>query len=249
MIKYPEYFNFPIELLKGFIENHKKCLSDILDYCIYEHSLKLNNRNRYEELLTSAEYFRVEIYNWDSLESTGKLIYNRINPKAPKVGLKISIFWDFYKNPDKTEKEKIYLLAFLALKSIIGNKPYCKVTDSFMFARMNGYSCIGLKLNPVIATYNTVYKARAIKHELMTNWGLIHYAKHTRGFYVSFKMNLEKLVLVVERKRKKAVKNKIKQATNEAYKKAMLTLNYTSTIALIGVVIMYYFAYSTHPPI
>ena len=31
------YFNFPICLIKGFLNDHKKCLADILSYTLYEY--------------------------------------------------------------------------------------------------------------------------------------------------------------------------------------------------------------------
>jgi hypothetical protein len=229
MSKDLRYFNFPIQLISGFMANPNKCLSDIANYAVYEHSLKMNNSKELERFEVSADYYGIKFSNTKNSLSNGKLLYNSIPTKSPKVGLSTQIYWDFYKN-DKTEFDKICLLGFLALKSIVQKKACCKTNNKLWLARMDGKKTIKefSDLSSSIAKYNNEYQTVKIKNDLRINWGLITYSRYTKGFYISFKINLDSLVYYAENNR---TSNKIKQlkASNKlALDKALLRINNTT---------------------
>src|SRR5690606_35847291 len=132
------YFNFPVQFLEGYFDNPKDVLRNILDYALYAHTLKYEHDSGYKSLITSAEkYFSVQVGSKKLTYDNGEDLFNSIPESCPKVGIRWPIFWDFYNN-DKTDFEHACLLGFLAIKSILLNKPYCKVTNNYWWARMDG---------------------------------------------------------------------------------------------------------------
>ena len=227
MEKNKEFLNFPIQLLAGFLTDYFKVLNDISNFAIYENSLKLEFGSDLNKMKASASQFGMTLPDIARNLANGKSLYNSISGSSPKVGLSLPMFWDFYKN-DKSEFEKACFLAFLAIKSIIGNKAYCKVTNHYLWARMDGKTNTieSLEdLTPEVMKYANRYQTENIKNELILNWSLIYYSRYTRGFYVSYKLSLEDLIFEAE-KRRKSMKEKVqKSIQKEALKKAMERLN------------------------
>ena len=60
----------------------------------------------------SVSYFGVKMVNEKESEINGSELYNSLPLKSPKVGLKLSTFWDYYKS-EKSEFEIACLLGFL----------------------------------------------------------------------------------------------------------------------------------------
>jgi hypothetical protein len=214
-----KYFNFPIQLLSGFMDCHQTSLSMALVYHLYAHSLNLDKgRTEIDDFKSSCDYYGVkmgDMANCRQAFDTGKSVYNKYHQGSPKVGINLSKYWEF-REEDKTDFEKVCLLAFLAIKSILGQKPYMKITNDFLLARMDGKSkaCDKEALSPDIAKYSTEHQIKKIKNALQLNgWGLVTYARYTRGFYVSFKLTLEALIEVAEEKRESV---KIKQLKIDA---------------------------------
>jgi hypothetical protein len=216
-----KYFNFPVQLLKGFILDHKFCLNNILDYALYEHSLKMEHGDEMEKFLASASFFGVELGNPEAAFNTGETLYLHIPKNSPKVGINLKIFWDFLKNY-KCEFQKICLLGHLAMKSILQNKAYCKTTNKYWLSRMDGRvkSRNNEDLSPEIRKYANEYQTKKIKNALVDSWNLITYSYFTRGFYVSYKLTLDDLAYEAELKREKTKTKKRKELTNQARLKA-----------------------------
>ncbi|MDG4944981.1 hypothetical protein NMK71_01005 [Weeksellaceae bacterium KMM 9713] len=219
------YFNFPIVLLAGYLDDHRKVLDDIVDYCLYEQSLGLEDEDEddLEKFSIVADYNYIQIGDPEKSFSNGKGLYESIPYNTAKVGLSLRIFWDFYKN-QKPEFENVCLLAFLAIKSILHNKPYCKVTNKFWLSRMDGKSKSVKELTDLssrMQKYSTEYQTKKIKYELIESWGLIHYSRYTRGFYVSYKLSLEDLIFHAEKQRKKYREKQQRKLIEEARLKAL----------------------------
>lgn len=221
-----KYFNFPVQLLTDFMINSNKALNDICDYAIYAHSLKLSEGSQIDRIKSSAKYFNVSLGNHKHTNENGRLLHNSLPDNSPMVGLNLNVFWDYYKS-EKTEFEKICLLGFLALKSIVQKKPFCKVTNSYFLSRIAGTAKAVevIALPESIRKYAIDYQIRKIKTELRNNWGLVTYARYTRGFYVSFSMNLETLVFQAEKKRKATKEKQYRKQQSEALKSALQKLN------------------------
>lgn len=217
-----KYINFPIQLLNDFIVDDNKCLNNIMDYGCYQHSLKLEHGTPIEAFKSASHYFGISIGNLNKSFKNGHQLHDSIPENSPKVGISLTILWDYYKN-HKTEFEKLCLLGFLAIKSIIQNKAYCKITNDYWISRMDGKCTVFngfFGLSEQLLKYKKEYWFRKIKTELILNWGLKHYSRHTRGFYVSFKLSLEDLVFEAEKRRKSTKEKQLKKDIEDAIAKA-----------------------------
>lgn len=219
--KTEKYFNFPIVLLNGFLRNDREALSNIFDFAIYENSLNYDC-GELESIRKACKYFGVKAGNIESTFENGKLLFESIPQNTPKAGLKLELFFEYYKT-EKTEFEKICLLGFLAIKSILQKQPYTKITNKYFLSRMDGktksvkdYS----ELSAEILKYANEYQIKKIKYELIFNWGLEHYSRYTRGFYVSFSLDLETLIYHAEKRRLTTHKKQRIEQEKLALKKA-----------------------------
>jgi hypothetical protein len=216
------YFNFPIVLLNGFLINHKKVLNNIFDYCIVAYCTKYS-----EDIAKAAKYFGVKVGNETVTYNNGMALFDTIDEKCPKAGLSNNMFFDYYSN-EKTEFDKVVLLAFLAIKSIVQDQAFTKLDYKYLFSRMAGLpkSVIIIEQIPCerLLKYYNEYQCKKIKSNLVQSWGLVHYARYSRGFYVSFKLSLEDLIFQAERKRKSRIDKEQKALEKAAYESAMKRL-------------------------
>lgn len=209
------YFNFPLSLLKGVKskEDVKRVMNNIINYCFAEF---IENDSRYkgrysDEILQDAcLYYLTDLSEFMWSMHTACMLYRSKQQGKVKVGLRWSVLNDFYLN-EKSEFEVACLLGSLALKSIIGTKPYAKTNNGLFISRMSGEDKTVkdfTKLRPFISKFNNEYQLGKIKMELILNWKLKHYSRYVRGFYVSFTVPLEELILVAESNR---ISNRKKQ--------------------------------------
>ena len=220
------YLNFPVQLLEGFMIDSKKVLHNIMDYAVYAHSEdNLEHGDDEERFKASAKYFKIKFGNFGQAYENGEILYNSLGAGNPMVGIDSTMLFDYYKNY-KTDFQKVCLLGYLGLRSILLNKPYCKITNDNWLSRMDGKAKKHAKhdISADIQKYHTEYQTKKIKNELALNWNLVTYSHYTRGFYVSFKLTLDQLVFQVEKKRKAYKENQLKIATQEARKKALAKL-------------------------
>lgn len=221
-----KYFNFPIHLLQGFLVDPYKCLTDISDYSVYERSIGLELGSELEKMKSAAKFYNLNFTNYENSLKNGAKIYNEIGvTRAPKVGLSLSLFWEYYKN-EKSEFDKVCLLAFLALRSIIQNKAYTKVDNKYLLSRMDGKarSCELSELSDPLLKYSSRRLLEKVKRELQFNWYLIYYSRYTRGFYISFKLSLEDLIYEAEKRRVSTKEKEQKQKLNDALRNALQRL-------------------------
>lgn len=225
-----KYFNFPITLLNGFLLDKQKCLNRILYYSIYRYSLGHGyGESEQEKFKESVNYFNVIIYDHKKVLKEAKQIYYSINENEPITGISTTTYWDYCKN-DKTQLQDVCLLAFLALRSILLIKTYCKATNLYLWSRMDGKIN---KINDVselsdeIRKYANRYQTDRIIFELISCWHLVYYSRYTRGFFVSFKLNLEDLIFEAEKRRISTKKKEKKKLQDEALIKAMKRLEST----------------------
>lgn len=224
-----KYFNVPIQLFSGFMVDSLKCLSNVFDYAIYQHSCKLNG-GEIKQFRAACEWFGVIPGNEIECIRNGREKVLNIDKNSPKVGISKTMWFDYYKN-EKTDFEKVCLLGFLAIKSIIQNHPYAKIDNKFWLSRMDGNAKSVndfFELSEALKPYANEYQTVKIKTELRNNWGLKTYSRHTRGFYVSFDITLEQLVFEAEKRRKSTIDKQYKLKENEAIKKAIQKL-YSNT--------------------
>lgn len=223
-----KFLNFPVPLLQDAFRNIPATMNNILNYAGYKHTLKLHGSDS-KKMEDAGSYFGIEWGNTLKSYRNGETLYNSIPENSPMAGINRDVCFDFYKNP-KTPDEIAVLLAFLAIKSIIGIKPYCRVTNAYLIARMAGYAKIEDIPHPLpqpLAQYNTRRKLDKIKNELQLNWNVNIYSRYTRGFYVSIdnKFELNKLVFEAEKRRKSTKEKQLKQRNDEARELALSLLN------------------------
>lgn len=210
------YFNFPIQLLKGFMLNPDKCLYDI--FCFAHYALCLEYKSftgiiPLEEKMESAgRLYGTSFDNAEDVYEKGEDLYLMFNSKSPKAGIRIEV-WNQYYEVQKTDFELACLLGFFAMKSIIGPNKFCKTNNLFWMSRMNGnvktVSNVD-ELSPQIRFYFKRYQRDKIIRELQDNWGLKYYGTHMRGFYASFDLAKDELVFRALKRRKKILEKQRK---------------------------------------
>lgn len=228
-----EYYNFPIQLLNGFMDDPIASLEKITAYNIYYWS------NDWEDDVTASipldrvlKFLRLTDDNYmNGLWVLGESIYNSIPNNSPTVGIRRDVLIDYWTNiKSKSKYDLIALVAHLALKSIIGKSRWKKVHYDFWFSRMDGSAKRILKsdFSPAIAEFYTSYKKRKIRDILELHWNL-QWVKsgnknlNFRGLIVSYKMThielYEKAVSLKEDSQLKKMKNK-KRLELEQYLKS-----------------------------
>jgi len=249
------YLNAPIELYKHFLNEpddtyhsytYKTCLDDILKYAVYAEVKKYHNLTTPEEKISKcSDYFNYYItsdYNKYFYEA--KEIYYQYNNKSTNpvmVGISTDLHYDYscYK---KKEDEKIQLLGYLAIKSIVGNQTYKKSDMNFVLSRMDGkthsvkkdLTKLSSSLIEYFGTENDAgkkikpYRWTKLIKSLVNNWNLKYYSNYNRGFYVSYDMPLEDLCYHAEKKKKANLDKINKKKKEDVYKKAMERLGIAS---------------------
>jgi len=223
------FLNFPVQLLQGAFADIRKTMNNIMDYAGYSHTQKLEYGDLEEQMEAAGNYFGVTWGSIDESYTNGERLYNRIPQNSPMTGISVNMCFDYFKD-HKTHDEIAVLMAFLALKSIIGVKPYCKTTNDYLIARMGGYASIKDMPDPLpdpLGRYTTRRKLDRIKRELQLDWNVNIYAYHTRGWYVSVDntFDIEKLIYEAEKRRKSTKEMQLEQKKNEARRKALMRLN------------------------
>ena len=241
-----DYYNFPITLLAGILDNPDGVLRDILAWATYDYIKRKQgeNKNGSKVLNGAMGYTKIELaienmgypqerrnYTQGQLEwwyrHCGEVYATY---KGARSGIHRNKYWElrewFSSRPEYSmpypydwNTERVLWLAFLAAKSIVGNKRYCKTNDLMLFARMNGRSKdfaneADLKANshPLIANYFTRRKKGTIRKRLADEFHVNTHSNHDRGYYVSTRLSLEKLIEAVESKR---------HSTNKSYNAKM----------------------------
>lgn len=206
------YFNFPIQLLKGFMEDSSQCLNDVINYCVYAEAQEYEGKidERFEKSRADLMVNYGTKRNWERGKSRGFQLWSSIPIKSPRTGMHSELLWDFFSN-NKSEFEKVCLLSFLAFKSILGNSLSTKTNNKLWFSRMDGNvsNVEAYELPDSIRKYHTRRYQTKIKTALENSWNLKEYSFHTTGFWISFKVDIETLVFHAEQKREET-KEKVK---------------------------------------
>ena len=205
-------------MLKGFMNDHKKILDDIFNYCIFRYTL--DNNCGIDEALS---FFGCTAGNKERTMCIGSKLFKDIKDKR-FTGIietyRNSVYWEFYKH-EKSDFDKAVLLMFLALKSMVGEKMYYKITNkNILFNRMAGQDDKSEFLPKEIAKFCTRYQVGKIEMELMEKYKVSIYAYHTRGKYYSLKMTIDELAKVAEDKKQTNRRKKHTDEVRQAYYKA-----------------------------
>jgi hypothetical protein len=207
-----------------------------LDYAVYVKYMEC------EDIAEVQAFFEIKLGDESNSIIKSHDLFTKYGTNCPMVSVSKDIFFDFYGNhATKTEFEIAIFLAYCGLKSILGTKTYTKTNNGLLLARMAGYGTkqefdtecgMSKEPHPYFYTYfandNQIryqLTQKIIERELVLNWHLKYYSSGVRGFYFSFVMKFETLVLNVEKGKKS---NRLKlhnQQKNEAIKAAKKQLN------------------------
>jgi len=210
-------YNFPISMLHGFMVNTDSVLDEILDFCIWQKYQKCEDIEEVKQTLC------ISFGNENMVLEKGRKLFERYrNDGYPWTGISHDAFWSFFRQ-NRSDFDKATLLAFLAIKSFIGQKEYYKITNQKnIFKRMAGYKeSDKYHLPKEIKKFTTRSRFDRIKLELQENWNIVIYAFHVRGMYVSSVLSLNQLALVAEKNKLKTRQKKKSYAAAEARKKAL----------------------------
>jgi hypothetical protein len=208
-----EYLNIPIQLLAGFLDDTRTTIRNIYYYSLYAHFFKQEKGSDKEKYRLTCEWLNFQEVDREENLQRGRILFDRFT-NSPMTGIDRNLYSEFNKL-DKTDFDKACFLAFHALKSIVGSKTFQKTDNKFLWARMDGKAKSiqnESELSEKVRFFAQEYQTLKIKRELQENWGLIYYAQQTRGFYVSFKLDLKSLILeAVRRKRQVADKQRLEK--------------------------------------
>lgn len=216
------FFNFPIMMLQGVLEgwkDKKDFLKDVLFYHIENHAQKLENLNEYEEtevqhFKRSAEFWGVKMSgNIERSHERGAELLEEFEKSKVFVGISTEIFWNFYQN-EKTQFEWECLAAFLALKSILGKKTFCKSNNALLYARMSGNESV-TDLHSL--TFSRFHRDKIIL-KLEIEWNLKYYSRYTKGFYFGIDTTLQDLIFFAEDRRESFKAKELKKSKDEILK-------------------------------
>jgi hypothetical protein len=199
------YLNFPVQMMQGGFTDIKAVCLKAINYGTYDYMVRngFSGVNGFSEALKELD---ITYGNHEAGFKSSKDIYQQTKDSIEKlvtVSIKRDLLFEYFKN-DKSEFEIAVFLGYVALKSIIGKKPYIKITNDYLLARMCGYSSIvelEKDYSPERCKYSTRYHLDKVKTKLESDFGLKLYGQKTRGFYVTFKLSLLDLVYHAELKR------------------------------------------------
>lgn len=211
-------YNFPISMLHGFMLYTDRVLDDILDFCIWQNYEIYQDKKEVENRLCIT-------MGSNSLKKGKELSQNYRNDGYPWTGINHDLFWSYFRK-SRSDFDKATLLAFLAIKSLIGQKPFYKVTNqSVIFKRMAGYKeSDKWNIPKEIKKFTTRSRFDRIKLELKENWNVVIYATHVRGMYISTTLSLEELAMQAEKNKLRTRQRAQSHAAEEARRKAVKTL-------------------------
>lgn len=214
------FFHFPVAILANGIT--KASLIDMVEYYIYSYMEECE--------VTFAEACKeLGLKNWNKKDCRATFEHYK-NCRA-KTSIRSDQYWQWRNNVEnESENSKLLLLAFLAVKSIVGSKKYVITNYNFLLARMAGDSVPRYKthegekvliLPPHIKPINTRRKREELREDLrkyhVATWG-----QGLRGFAISTKLTEMELAHMIAtngpkskaqlaKERKDKVKAKLKE--------------------------------------
>lgn len=214
-----KYLTFPITIISVNPANIKKALNDIMDYCLYAEY----DKNGYEDIKQATEDLGITYHNLNKAFENGKILFDSISKNSPKSSVSKDLIFEFYKD-EKTEFENVCFMAYIAFRSIIQKQAYTKATNEYLLNRIAGNNAKGGVLPEWLLFYSNEYQINKIKKTLELKFGLKYYAFYTRGFWFSFSLELDKLVLVAEKNRAKYKEKLLSDQKKNAREQALKAL-------------------------
>lgn len=219
------YYNVPCTLFRDYLKDdmHRNIvLHNVAIYSIYVEFLRLKEKESNE-----AKRFNMACNNmgfphkdYNDVMNHGSKLFESGKGEA-FCSIDSHRYWQQV-NDSQSVEMRVLFLAWMALKSIIGNKSYVKANNAIWLSRMDGSSCIKKPFRKGLSTYsdsierlNNHYQCRKLKALLWYYYGLSFYdGKGVRGFYFSLTLKPEELRRSVEQKQNIDVMSMYKATMN-----------------------------------
>ena len=193
------YYNFPAELMRGFWKSETEklsCLNEILNFCAYETWVKKGrceianeNFNQFICKELGLKMFCNHASKATFYRKTEKLreMYDHNSFSGLFFSISNELFFKYY-DEETTTEERTGLLAYLAVKSILGIRGFAKTNRFFLTSRMACNLKCENTLPDEILKYRKRYHFDKLKSLLYSRYNVGIYSDKTiRGFYVSLR--------------------------------------------------------------
>lgn len=229
MAKSEIYYNAPCALYRGFLSDKELdgCLYNILAFAVYDQSSKNGfGKDDCGEYADNA--LGVKLGTPQATYNDGKRLFGKFVRDSKERQAYFSMSHDLYwylREKETTSEERGVILAYLAIKSMIGKREYIKANMTLLCSRMDGQTRYrGQQISSEVAMYATRYRAHKLMNALFERYGVIFYSGNAthkvRGFYCSLTLSMAELIHRVEKARDEA-KAKPYDPLKEAQRKAL----------------------------
>ena len=209
----PIYYNFPITVVSGFMDDPEAALRRMIAWQTYDKTRRMKHERGRDRLFYAMAEMDYEVADKQAWYNECGETYHLF--KGPRTGISRKMWWEVVESVDYWENaDKVLFLGFLAAKSVVGNKSYTLTCNRQMCARMNGRATtyasdeeMREQSDPIIFAYFTRKRCQRVRQNLERQYRVATYSqRNMRGYYISAKMPLERLAAAVERKRAKNAK-------------------------------------------
>ena len=219
------YYNVPCTLFRDFLKDdshRQRIFDDVICYVVYAEYLRLqgietDDDKRFD---LACRNMRCKTNKEDVMEYGPGMM--RVYQKEACFSISSDIYWSF-RNEYHTDEECALFLAWLALKSIIGSKPYIKTNNALWLSRMDGstqikkpFSKVCKTYSPQVERYNSLYRCRRLRALLFDYYHVSFYSDGVRGFYFSLTLDMDDLVKAVMKRPRTDVIGRLKEAKQKA---------------------------------
>lgn len=236
------FYNAPCELYRNFLRSDKdfeRVLHDIPSFILYDACKSMSktklNAEEIKEKIESKGYL-INYHNPVSSWKDGEALYIEFVKNAKNTPAYFSIsretYWHF-RDEESTEFERASLLAYLAVKSMVGKRDMIRTNMAAICSRMDGNTKPKrtMYLSDGARKYLNRYWSNKLLSALYEKRGVTFYGGNSshkvRGFYCSTTLTMEELIIKAEADMKER-RNRPKDPLSEAKRLAMEKLNINS---------------------
>ena len=234
------YYNAPCELYRHFLRSDKdfmKVLCDIPAFVLYDACKAMYKSKLNEEVIKEkVKGYGINYLNPVGSWKDGEALYIEYVEKAMNAPAYFSIskktYWRF-RDGESTEFDRALLLAYLAIKSMVGKRDMIRTNMAAICSRMDGNTKPQKTeyLSDGVKKYLNRYWINKLLSALYEKRGVTFYGGNSshkvRGFYCSTTLTMEELIIKAEADMKER-RSKPKNPLSEAKRLAMEKLNINS---------------------
>lgn len=223
------YYNAPCGLFHGFLDDNSRqgVLTDVFCFVCFQEYLKHTSiKDEDERFQKVRDILNFGDGNKEYIISRGKSLAS-LHANEPFFSIPRDTYWKF-RDTFKSDEECSMLIAYLALKSICGQKHWAKTNKAMWLSRMDGKrrpeykkkkdGKLELVLSDGLAKYRTNYGIRRLRALLFEYYNVSFYSKSIYGFCFSITLSLVDLIYAVKNEPSdtKRIDGKLNEATKQA---------------------------------